>query len=137
MPEKRKNLHLTIATPQAKIFDTGIFDATLPAHDGLVGIMMGHAPIVCKLNSGIMRFHETGQPRVTTIFIEGGFFDVHENHITVLTPRVIRRNEITVEQARERLREAEGMLRDSATAVAEQTEALESARALLKFAQQE
>ncbi|MBN1436526.1 MAG: ATP synthase F1 subunit epsilon [Sedimentisphaerales bacterium] len=137
MAEKRKNLHLTIATPQAQIFDTGIFDATLPAHDGLIGIMMGHAPIVCKLKPGVMRFHETGQPRVTTIFVDGGFFDVHENHIVVLTPRVIRRNEMTVEQAREILRQAEALAHQTGEQAAAQTSHLERARELLKFIQKD
>lgn len=75
---------IVLLTPRAKLLDTRAGSVIVPAHDGQLGILRNHCPVLCKLGFGIMQVHEiAGRPDAYYI-IEGGFIRVSENHVTVL-----------------------------------------------------
>ena len=49
-------LTCSIVTPEAAQDDMQITSAVLPAHDGEVGILPGHAPMLCNLGAGVFRY---------------------------------------------------------------------------------
>ncbi len=72
-------------------------DATFvafPAHDGEMGMLTGRAPLVCKLGIGTLRIEGADANRdgeasagaaTHTLFVDGGFAQVFENRLTLLT----------------------------------------------------
>ena len=57
-----------------------------PAYDGEVGILTGHAPMMTLLGKGELRVRGSGgDPR--TFAIEGGFLQVVNNQVRVVTER--------------------------------------------------
>ena len=94
-------LHCTVVTPEALVVDAEVFDVVLPGHDGLIGILPGHAPMLCQLAPGLLRFHEVGLTRATVMFVEAGLFHVREDELTVLVPAVIRREDFTFSKEEE------------------------------------
>lgn len=81
-----KTFRLELITPDRSLaaLDDCTF-AALPAWDGQVGVLANRAPMVCKLGSGELRLETpAGWQRYT---IRGGFAEVLNNRVTVLTER--------------------------------------------------
>lgn len=54
-----------------------------PAHDGEVGILAGHTPLLALLTSGTIRVTTTSGSTVS-IAVDGGFFSVDSDRVTVV-----------------------------------------------------
>ena len=80
---------LVLLTPAGKVFDCRAGSALLPAHDGMIGILRNHMPMLCKLGSGIMQVKDIVGKDDTFFLIEGGFARISENLVTVLAYEVI------------------------------------------------
>jgi F-type H+-transporting ATPase subunit epsilon len=72
-----------IVTPEAPVFDGQVDFAALPAHDGEIGILRDRAPLLCKLGIGVLRVRTGDTQR--SWFVDGGFAQVIDNRLTVLT----------------------------------------------------
>jgi F-type H+-transporting ATPase subunit epsilon len=100
-------LNVTVVTPEKSIFDAPAARVTVPAHDGEVGILPGHARLLAKLGNGELRITAGGHTQ--TFYVEGGFLQVAENRVTVLTDAASAVADIDVAAAERRvndLREA-------------------------------
>ena len=75
---------VVLLTPEAKLLDCRAGSVILPGHDGLLGILRNHAPMLCKLGLGIMQVREIADRADGFFLIEGGFARVSENYLTVL-----------------------------------------------------
>ncbi|MCI0498249.1 MAG: ATP synthase F1 subunit epsilon [Planctomycetales bacterium] len=73
-----------LLTPKAKLLDVRAGSVVVPAHDGQMGILRNHSPLLAKLGFGIMQVHEIVERPDAWYIIEGGFVRVSENHVTVL-----------------------------------------------------
>lgn len=77
-------LTCTVITPEKQVLEAKATQVILPAHDGLVGILDHRAPLVCELGKGRLRIDLSEGGR-TSIDVEGGFAQVLNNQVTVLT----------------------------------------------------
>ena len=77
-----------LLTPSARLLDCRAGSVILPGHDGLVGILRNHAPMLCKLGTGIMEVRNIADRADAYFLIEGGFFRVSENFLTILAYEV-------------------------------------------------
>lgn len=80
---------LVLLTPTGKVFDCRAGSMILPAHDGMMGILRNHTPMLCKLGSGIMQVKDIVGKDDTFFLIEGGFARISENLVTVLAYEVL------------------------------------------------
>jgi len=92
-------LTLRVITPEKVLIDTVASSVRLPATDGSMGVHPRHAAMVAALDPGLLRFQAEGETR--DLFVAGGFAEVHDNTLRVLTPAGERPEEIDVERARE------------------------------------
>jgi F-type H+-transporting ATPase subunit epsilon len=60
---------------------------TVPAYDGLMGILYGHAPMMTLLGRGEVVVRNGGEEHRTAV--SGGFLQVVNNEVSVLAERVI------------------------------------------------
>lgn len=95
-------LRCIIVTPQNPVIDTEVVDVVFPAHDGLLGILPGHTPMLCNLGVGLLQYHDADEKKHYCM-IEGGFGHVHDDVITILTNDAAAQGEITTAQAEEEL----------------------------------
>lgn len=65
------------------------------AHDGEMGVLTGRSPLMCELGIGELRYRAGGQTR--KLYIEQGFAQVLDNHVTVLTQRAVAAESIDSE----------------------------------------
>lgn len=90
MPEKFK---CTIISPHGKQLECDAVYASFTAHDGGVGVLANHMPMMCELGLGIMEVYlEHGQvsevPKKFAL-IDGGFALVHSNIINIVAADAI------------------------------------------------
>jgi F-type H+-transporting ATPase subunit epsilon len=95
---------LTIVTPEAVAADRQVESVTLPAYDGEIGLLAGHAPMVCRLGAGEVRIREGGT--LTRLFIDGGVVQVRGDTATVLTNSAVAPEKLDADKARRELSEA-------------------------------
>ena len=100
------SLTLRVITPESIILDEVVDTVVVPATDGLTGILPKHARMVVALAAGDLKFVQAG--REEHLFVSGGFAEVHDDTVRVITEASERPTQIDVkraEQAAERARE--------------------------------
>lgn len=87
-------LRCIVVTPERTEVDVEARAITVPLFDGEIGILKNHSPLVGRLGYGELRIKDAtgGTP---SYFIEGGFVQVVDNVVSVLTDRVVPRASIT------------------------------------------
>ena len=78
-------LKVSVISPEASLFEGDASQVVAPAYDGEVGILTGHAPMMTLLGKGQLRIDGGGGER--RFSIEGGFLQVIENHVRVVTEK--------------------------------------------------
>lgn len=94
-------LQCSVITPEQQVLDTPAASVVIPAHDGLVGILNGRAPLLCELGIGVLRVDSE------EYFVDGGFAQVLDNNVTILTERAGAANKVDRSEAEAALAEAE------------------------------
>ncbi len=98
-------LHCSIVTPTETVFDDQVTYASFPAWDGQHGVMPGQSPLLTKLGYGSLRldFTEGGS---RWYLIEGGFAEVKDNRLNLLTERATPAEQLSLKGAEAELAEA-------------------------------
>lgn len=123
--------HLAVVTPEQKALEAEVTFVALPAHDGEIGIMRNRAPLLVRLAPGALRADTDGGPR--TLYIDGGFAEMADNRLTVLTEAAIRPEELDAEAVELELAEARALKIPDEAAFAERQRALQRARVQRKL----
>jgi len=74
---------LEVATPERLVVREQVSEAQIPAANGYVGILPGHAAMLSELGSGDLTY--TVDARRRSIRVEGGYLEVSGDHTRVLT----------------------------------------------------
>jgi F-type H+-transporting ATPase subunit epsilon len=82
-----EKLHCVVVTPEKTLFDELVDFVALPLYDGELGIMPGRTPLIGRLGFGELRTKTNDVPK--RYFVDGGFVQVREDVVTVLTNRAI------------------------------------------------
>jgi F-type H+-transporting ATPase subunit epsilon len=77
-------LTLRVITPERVALDQSVSSVRIPGVDGSIGILPRHAPMVAALDAGVMRYRTGG--REETMFVSGGFAEVRDNTVRVISP---------------------------------------------------
>lgn len=75
---------IVLLTPKAKLLECRCGSVVLPAHDGQMGILRNHCPVLTELGFGVMQVHEIVDRGDAFFIVNGGFVRISENHVTVL-----------------------------------------------------
>ena len=82
-------LKVSVISPEATLFEGEVESLVAPAFDGEVGILTDHAPMMTLLGRGVLRL--TGGSGAGQQFaVEGGFLQVLDNQVRVVTERAER-----------------------------------------------
>lgn len=80
-----KQVRCVVVTPERTVLEESADFIAFPAYDGEVGVLPGRAPLVARLGPGELRLTAGGHSR--RYFVDGGFGQVLDNVVTILTPR--------------------------------------------------
>lgn len=96
----------------------------VPGEDGDFGVLPDHAPLLSLLRPGVISIHQ-GQQVEQRIFVEGGFAEVNPRGLIVLAEAAAPMAELTLDDARSQLKDAEedlGYAKDPTAAERERLE---------------
>lgn len=103
-----RTFRLELVTPERVVFSEDVTGLVVPAHEGYLGVLAGHAPLLCTLQTGEIAVRRaTGDRYFST---SGGFLEVTPQKAILLSESVevaaeidAARAEKALARARERL----------------------------------
>lgn len=87
-------LTFELVSPERVIFSGAVDAVVLPASEGDMTVLPGHAPVMTALKTGFLIITDSpGQGR--RVLVRGGFADINPAGLTVLAERALPEEEIT------------------------------------------
>jgi len=78
-----RTFRLEIVTPEKTVFSEDVVSLVAPAENGYLGVLAGHAPLLCSLKPGEIRIRrESGELLYAT---SGGFMEVTPKRTVILS----------------------------------------------------
>ncbi|MEM7354408.1 MAG: ATP synthase F1 subunit epsilon [Acidobacteriota bacterium] len=99
--------HCSVVTPEEAILECEATFAAFPAHDGEIGILPQRSALLCRLGIGILRVKTAEETR--RFFVDGGFAQMVDNKLTLLTEQAKAEDNIEREAALAALEEARAL----------------------------
>lgn len=119
---------LEFVSPEKLLLSRPVEMALIPAAEGEMGVLPGHAPMIVALRGGVITVTEGGQV-TERLFVAGGFAEVTPTRVTILADEATPLGQLSRAEAEQRIAECEKAF---AAAAAEGTpEAREAAMAKL------
>jgi len=128
---KTDTFQLSVVTPEKVALEVEASFAALPAHDGELGVLRNRAPILTRLDAGTLRI-ETAEGN-QSLYIDGGFAQMVDNKLTILTEDARTSEEIDREAAEAALREAQETKAVGDEEIVAREKAVKRARAQLRL----
>lgn len=76
-------LHLSIITAEGAAYDRMVGYVNIPTPTGSVGVLSGHAPMLCAVKKGLVRCG-FGAGRGQSIHVGSGVANIDSNQVTIL-----------------------------------------------------
>jgi F-type H+-transporting ATPase subunit epsilon len=97
---------IEIATPERLFAREQAVRAQIPAKDGFIGVLPDHAALLSELGIGALTY-TTPSNQLFSMAIAGGFLEIHNNVVRVLTDVAEKGQEIDVSRAERALKRAQ------------------------------
>ncbi len=94
-------MKIVVTTPERRVLEDDCESASLPSSSGYVTLLPNHAPLISLLGTGQLSY-ETGG-KTARLAVSGGFFEVSDAVVTVLTSLAEQPDEIDADDARKEL----------------------------------
>ncbi len=98
------SLRCVVVTPEKTELDREADYISLPMDDGELGVLKGRARMIGRLGYGTLRLQTAAGPE--RYYVDGGFAQVEDNVVSILTGKLIPVDLIDSEKAREELNAA-------------------------------
>ena len=128
-----KSFNCRLITPEARLTDAEATYVSVPAYDGLMGILPRRAPFVAKLGMGelVIRHAEGGD---RTYLLDGGFGQMSGDSLTILAEHAIPVEKLDLAEAEAELAEASARKPQSPADMATITRERDRARLKVRLA---
>jgi F-type H+-transporting ATPase subunit epsilon len=90
-------LSVKIIAPDRTVWATEADETILPTSTGQIGILIGHAPLLTALDTGVMRVRTSG--KWVPLAVMGGFVEVENDKLIVLVTAAEQGSSIDASQA--------------------------------------
>jgi F-type H+-transporting ATPase subunit epsilon len=132
---KKDHFNLEVITPDRVLIRQSVSSVVLPAGNGSLGILPGHAPLISQIGIGILKIRDTNK-KEKQFFINNGFIMVSLEGVTILAQSAETKEMIDVKRATAAKERAEKRLsaHDRAVDMQRARQALTRAEIRLKIA---
>ena len=118
MAEESNQLRVRLVTPERILFEADAPAVELPAKNGYMEVLYGHAPLMAELGAGDVRIHlgggiESTSPETTLYNVSWGFVEVLGDRVTILASDALKPEEIDVPRAEQQLERGEKMWKEA------------------------
>ena len=95
-----------LVSPERVLFSGAVDAVVLPASEGDMTVLAGHAPMMTTLKTGFL-IVGNGSGNGSRVLVRGGFADVNQTGLTVLAERALPAEELTHEILDQEILQAE------------------------------
>lgn len=124
-------IHCVVVTPETTVIDEKVDFVALPLYDGEAGIGSNHSPMIGRMGHGEMRLKMSSGER--SYYVDGGFVQVSDNVVSVLTNRAVPANELNRDEAQALMDKANQMEARSVELMAIRDRMMSQARGQLRM----
>jgi F-type H+-transporting ATPase subunit epsilon len=128
---------LEIVSPDKLLLSRPVEMVVLPAAEGEMGVLPGHAPMIVLLRGGTISLYENGSV-TDRLYVAGGFAEVTTERCTVLATEVLPVGEVSRAVGERRLADAEaayaGADKNDVITLDTVMDRIQSARAMIEAA---
>jgi F-type H+-transporting ATPase subunit epsilon len=94
-----------LVSPERLLAEVQVTEVQIPARDGYIGVLPGHAPLLSELKpGGVLTYNANGATKVVAVY--GGFVEVLPDRVRVLADSAQNKEEINLTAAQEELKNA-------------------------------
>lgn len=93
-----EKIELEVVTPERRVLGEPVDMVTVPGLGGELGILPGHTPLISQLQTGVLSYVQEG--KTFQLHVSGGFVEVRDDHVAVLSEVAERPEEIDVARAK-------------------------------------
>lgn len=106
MADQSNSLRVRLVTPERTLFDAPADAVELPAKNGYMEVLYGHAPLLAELGAGDVRLHggagsDSGGEQIYNV--SWGFVEVLPDRVTILANDALKPEEIDSTRAQQQL----------------------------------
>ena len=83
-----RTFKIEIVTPERSVYAGDPHSLVVPAYEGALGVLAGHAPLLCTLKPGLVTIRVDGQD--LEYAVSGGFMEVTAKGVIVLADAIGR-----------------------------------------------
>jgi F-type H+-transporting ATPase subunit epsilon len=80
-----ESFHIQVATPTGLLADADAVSAQIPAENGYIGVLPGHASLLAALGDNKLSYVTTSS-ETGTLIVHGGYVEIHDDQVRILTP---------------------------------------------------
>ena len=102
--------NLEIVSPEGQVFTGEVEQVSVPTESGEITILPHHADLYGKVATGEAIIHKKGKTEYIAIL--GGFVEVKNGSVTILSDYAVETEKISAAKAREAKERAEHLLKD-------------------------
>ena len=100
--DETNKLRVRLVTPERTLFEHPVDAVELPAKNGYIEVLYGHAPLVAELGAGDVTLH--GGPDGDQVYnVNWGFAEVLPDRVTILAAGALKPEEIDLPRAEQQL----------------------------------
>lgn len=115
-----------LVSPERLLVSEQVTEVQIPAAEGYIGVLPGHAPLLSELKAGgVLTYKSDGGQKVIAIY--GGFVEVLPDRVRILADAAEKKEEIDVAAAQAELANAQKQVENIVAAAAEPAVALDQA----------
>src|SRR5579871_785646 len=103
MADESNSLRVRLVTPERILFEETADAVELPAKNGYMEVLYGHAPLLAELGAGDVRIHGGGAGGEQIYNVSWGFVEVLPDRVTILANDALRPEEIDANRAQQQL----------------------------------
>jgi F-type H+-transporting ATPase subunit epsilon len=106
MADESNQLRVRLVTPERTLFEHAAAAVELPAKNGYMEVLFGHAPLMAELGAGDVTVHggaDGAADSVSRYNVSWGFVEVLPDRVTILASDALKPEEISVDRAEEQL----------------------------------
>lgn len=107
-------MHFKIITPLRTALDLEVSSIKLPASQGEMEVLPGHADLITSVSNGELIYHPQ-QGETKGLFIGGGFLQVDANNVLLVTDTALEAAEINTDSVQAALERAQKALREQSS----------------------
>ncbi len=124
MANESNSLRVRLVSPERILFDTTADAVELPAKNGYMEVLYGHAPLLAELGAGDVRLHGGADGGEQIYNVSWGFVEVLADRVTILANDALKPEEIDVPRAEQQLERGHKEWNDAGDSEEKYTEAL-------------